>query len=58
MTNDCVLDLCELISVFIISTLMKGVKLMANRKGQCKDNELPKQIHIFSCTTMITKHLT
>ena len=57
MTNDCVLDLSELISDFIIRTLMKGVKLMADRKGQCKDKEVPKQIHIFSCTTVIVKHL-
>ena len=31
MTNDCVLDLSELISVFIIKTLVKGVKLMTDR---------------------------
>ena len=65
MTNDCVLDLSELISVFIIKTLVKGVKLMTDRyekyrqkKGQCKDQEVSKQIHIFSCAIMIAKHLT
>ena len=57
MTNDC---------VSVTKTLTMGVKLMTERykkyiksKGQCKDKiSVSKRIHIFSCTTMIAKHLT
>ena len=57
LTNDC---------VSVTKTLTMGVKLMTERykkyiksKGQCKDKiSVSKRIHIFSCTTMIAKHLT
>ena len=57
MINDC---------VSVTKTLMVGVKLMTERykkyiksKGHCKDKIIvSKRVHIFSCTTMIAKHLT
>ena len=57
MTNDC---------VSVTKILMMGVKLVTEvqknthikSKGQCKDKiSVSKRIHIFSCTTMIAKHL-
>ena len=37
---------------------MKNTDKKKKRKGQCKDKEVSKQIHIFSCATTIAKHLT
>ena len=46
--------------VSITKNLVKGVKLMTDRykKVLTEKVKVAKKIHIFSCTTMITKHLT
>ena len=66
MNNDDVLDLSELSSVSITKNLLKGEKVLTDgykknthikSKGQCKNRYVSQKIHIFFCTTVITKYL-